>query len=73
MPLPVSGPPSHAEPSPRRGFLAKVMALVAGGALLARPRAARAATQGADPFVGGIAMFSGNFTPHGWAFCDGQL
>lgn len=26
-----------------------------------------------DPFVGEIRMFSGNFAPRGWAFCDGQL
>ena len=27
----------------------------------------------ADPFLGEIRMFSGNFAPRGWAFCDGQL
>lgn len=27
----------------------------------------------ADPFVAEIRMFSGNFAPTGWAFCDGQL
>ena len=27
----------------------------------------------ADPFVGEIRMFAGNFAPRGWAFCDGQL
>ncbi len=26
-----------------------------------------------EPFVGEIRMFSGNFAPQGWAFCDGQL
>jgi len=26
-----------------------------------------------EPFVGEIRMFAGNFTPRGWAFCDGQL
>jgi microcystin-dependent protein len=26
-----------------------------------------------EPFVGEIRMFSGNFAPRGWAFCDGQL
>ncbi len=26
-----------------------------------------------EPFVGEIGMFAGNFTPRGWAFCDGQL
>lgn len=27
----------------------------------------------AEPFVGEIRMFAGNFAPSGWAFCDGQL
>lgn len=27
----------------------------------------------ADPFVGEIRIFAGNFAPRGWAFCDGQL
>jgi microcystin-dependent protein len=28
---------------------------------------------GADPYVGEISLFAGNFAPRGWAFCDGQL
>jgi microcystin-dependent protein len=27
----------------------------------------------AEPFVGEIRMFGGNFAPRSWAFCDGQL
>jgi microcystin-dependent protein len=27
----------------------------------------------ADPFLGEIKMFGGNFAPQGWAQCDGQL
>lgn len=27
----------------------------------------------AQPYVGEIRMFGGNFAPAGWAFCDGQL
>ncbi|MGA1790013.1 MAG: phage tail protein [bacterium] len=27
----------------------------------------------AQPFVGEIRMFAGNFAPRNWAFCDGQL
>jgi microcystin-dependent protein len=27
----------------------------------------------ANPFVGEIRMFGGNFAPAGWAFCNGQL
>ena len=26
-----------------------------------------------DPFIGEIRMFAGNFTPRGYALCDGQL
>ena len=26
-----------------------------------------------EPFVGEIRLFAGNFTPRGWALCDGQL
>lgn len=27
----------------------------------------------ADPYVGEIRLFAGNFAPNGWAFCRGQL
>jgi microcystin-dependent protein len=27
----------------------------------------------ADPFLGEIKMFGGNFAPNGWAMCNGQL
>ena len=27
----------------------------------------------ANPFIGQITMFGGNFAPRGWALCDGQL
>jgi len=27
----------------------------------------------ANPFIGEIRMFGGNFAPAGWAFCDGSL
>src|SRR5207244_3714761 len=27
----------------------------------------------AQPYVGEIRMFAGNFAPDGWAFCEGQL
>lgn len=26
-----------------------------------------------DPFIGQVRIFSGNFPPHGWALCNGQL
>ncbi|MGE0357584.1 MAG: phage tail protein [Burkholderiales bacterium] len=27
----------------------------------------------ADPFIGEIRLFAGNFAPNGWAFCNGQV
>lgn len=27
----------------------------------------------ADPYIGEIRIFAGNFAPRGWAFCNGQL
>ncbi|MHA1541609.1 MAG: tail fiber protein [Candidatus Hodarchaeales archaeon] len=27
----------------------------------------------AEPYLGEIVLFAGNFAPRGWAFCDGQL
>lgn len=27
----------------------------------------------AEPFLGEIKMFAGNFAPYGWAMCRGQL
>src|SRR2546423_5843511 len=27
----------------------------------------------AEPFIGEIRLFAGNFAPLGWAFCDGQI
>jgi microcystin-dependent protein len=27
----------------------------------------------ADPYIAEIRIFAGNFPPHGWALCDGQL
>jgi microcystin-dependent protein len=27
----------------------------------------------ADPFIGEIRMFGGNFAPQGWSFCDGSV
>ncbi len=73
LPDPVA--PSTAVPTqPRRGFLAKLLAAAAGGALLARaPRAADAATEATSPFIGEIMLFAGNFAPVGWLPCNGQL
>ena len=78
MPANPSTPPdASTRPVARRNFLARIGALVAGGALFGR--AAKAAdtppvrTRDGDPWVGEIALVPYNFAPQGWALCDGQL
>lgn len=63
----MSTPPASA--IPRRGFLARVAAVLAGGVVLPRP--ARAAS--APEFLGEIRLFAGTFAPAGWALCNGQI
>lgn len=58
---------------PRRSFVARLLALVAGAGALLRPRGASAAPAADDAFVGEIKLFAGDFAPAGWAFCEGQL
>ncbi len=58
---------------PRRSFLAKAGALLAGAAVLGGARRAGASTQGLDPFVGEIGIVAFNFAPRGWALCNGQI
>ncbi len=58
----------------RRSFLRRFAAGagVAAAAATALPVAAKGeAMFGAEPFIGEISMFAGNFAPRGWAFCDG--
>ncbi len=64
----------------RRGFLGKLSGLLAGSFSLSligqRALADTKGTSGttqADPLLGEIAMFAGNFAPSGWAFCNGQI
>jgi microcystin-dependent protein len=57
----------------RRSFIARVAAAIAGTVLLGRARRSEAATQGIEPYLGEIMLFSGNFAPKGWALCNGQL
>jgi len=33
----------------------------------------KASLAGSDPFLGEITIFSSNFAPRGYAFCEGQL
>jgi microcystin-dependent protein len=60
----------------RRGFLAKLAALAAGGTLLGAARrtgAAPASALALDPYIGEIAIVAFNFAPRGWALCNGQV
>lgn len=58
---------------PRRHFLGRTLAALAGLAWFGRAGRAEAAPQGDIQFVGEIRMFAGNFAPVGWMFCDGSL
>lgn len=68
--------PNLVPPMPRRGFLSRLVAFAAGGAVLApatRALAAPSATSAYEPFVGEISIVAFNFAPMGWAVCNGQL
>lgn len=59
--------------NPRRRFLGALAAALGVGALAGRPRAARAAVNSSQPYIGEIMLWAGNFAPIGWFFCDGSL
>lgn len=56
----------------RSGFgkstVALAIAATMGLSLAYKPGAAQA-----DPYIAEIKLFAGNFAPHGWALCNGQL
>ena len=56
----------------RRGFIKRMLAFAAGGAVVAAASPRPALADG-DPWIGEIALVPYNFPPRGWAFCDGQL
>lgn len=63
----------------RRRFF-RSLGLMSGVGLLHFTRSAEASESPvspspvfAEPYIGEIIMFAGNFAPRGWAFCDGQL
>ena len=66
---PVIAAPANVE---RRGFIKRVFAFAAGGAVVAAATPRTALADG-DPFIGEIALVPYTFAPRGWAFCDGQL
>ena len=59
----------------RRFFLSRALAALAGGAVLGRARPVVAAEDptGIDNYLGEIRMWSANFAPRFWAFCNGQV
>ena len=74
--------------SGRRSFLARAIGLVAGTTVFGGAMKALAKTAGeqsslaggspkqvdfANPALGQIIMFAGNYAPAGWAICDGTL
>jgi microcystin-dependent protein len=62
------------EALPRRHFLGRTLAALAGLAWFGRAGRAEAAPTGSGtPYIGEIRMFAGNFAPYGWMFCEGQL
>jgi microcystin-dependent protein len=61
------------EALPRRDFLGRALAALAGFAWFGRADRAEAATQSDQPYIGEIKMFAGNFEPSGWMFCQGQI
>jgi microcystin-dependent protein len=58
---------------PRRDFVARLMAALAGGGWLLRPDASRSETQITAPYLGELRMFAGATPPNGWMLCQGQL
>lgn len=61
--------PANAE---RRGFIKRMFAFAAAGAVVAAATPRTALADG-DPWIGEIALVPFNFAPRGWAFCDGQI
>jgi microcystin-dependent protein len=63
-------------PLPRRHFLGRALAALAGVWVgrSGQVAPAEAAPEGEPgPYVGEIRMFAGTFAPNGWLFCQGQL
>ena len=61
----------------RRTFVNRLLSIFALGGLATKANAtnrrSRSSAVGIDPFLGEIAIFPYNFTPNGWASCNGQL
>lgn len=68
-----AGAPDTPVANPRRRFLGALAAALGVGALAGRPRAARAAANSSQPYIGEVMLWAGNFAPVGWRFCDGSL
>ena len=65
--------PAPSPTLPRRQFLGRMLAAIAGVSFLGWPKRTKAAAQGIEPYIGEIMLWAGNFAPKGWALCNGQL
>ena len=65
--------PAPSPALPRRRFLGRMLAAVAGASFLGWPKRAKAVTQGIEPYLGEIMLWAGTFAPRGWALCNGQV
>ena len=63
--------PGHA--FPRRHFIGRVLAFLAGASLPWHARQSKAASLDTEPYLGEIMLFAGAYAPRGYAFCSGQL
>ncbi|WP_324679135.1 phage tail protein [Hymenobacter sp. GOD-10R] len=68
---------SHPTNQERRSWLKRLGAAIGlgmlGGPALASSHKAAFDTNGAEPYLGEIMLFAGNFQVRGYAFCNGQL
>ena len=58
---------------PCRGKMKKILASIALLSTVFTTLASTPARAGDTPYIGEISWFAGNFAPHGWALCDGQI
>jgi microcystin-dependent protein len=58
---------------PRRHFLGRALALLAGAALPWSVRRSEADVQSISPYIGDIMLIAFNFPPKNWALCNGQF
>jgi len=68
-----SQPHANMEPSLGLNYIIALQGIFPSRNLAAGDDGGSIALSGADPFLGEISLFAGDFAPRGWAFCQGQL